>query len=199
MVALAVPLVELLFVGRRFSSGDAQECAGYFAIFSLSLFLWSAQAIYSRAFYAAGNTFVPMAAGTTVTVVCWPMYALLYRWDGVMGLAIASNLGIALQTATIGVLLHRRRMVSLADLDYPEMARSLIAAIGGGGLVGLGVWGLKTSSLPWMHSQLASVKRITDLGMLLAGCALWVVIAKWILERTGSALPRVAMRRLGLR
>ncbi|MGA2535713.1 MAG: lipid II flippase MurJ, partial [Terracidiphilus sp.] len=42
MVAMSVPLVELLFVGRRFSSGDAQECASYFALFSVSLFLWSA-------------------------------------------------------------------------------------------------------------------------------------------------------------
>ncbi len=56
MVALAAPLVELLFMGGRFSPSDARECAGYFAIFSISLFLWSAQAIYARAFYAAGNT-----------------------------------------------------------------------------------------------------------------------------------------------
>jgi putative peptidoglycan lipid II flippase len=64
MVVLAAPLVELLFIGGRFSSADARECAAYFAVFSVSLFLWSAQAIYARAFYAAGNMFVPMAAGT---------------------------------------------------------------------------------------------------------------------------------------
>ena len=31
-----------------------------------------------------------------------------------MGLAIASDIGIAMQTLTIAVLLHKRRMVSLA-------------------------------------------------------------------------------------
>jgi len=27
---------------------------------------------------------------------------------------------------------------------------------------------------------------------------LWIVVAKWTLEKTGSALPKVAMKRLGL-
>ena len=35
MVALAAPLVELVFLGGRFSSGDARECAAYFAVFSV--------------------------------------------------------------------------------------------------------------------------------------------------------------------
>jgi hypothetical protein len=37
-----------------------------------------------------------------------------------------------------------------------------------------------------------------DLAVLLAGTALWVVVARWMLEKTGSALPRVAMQRLGM-
>jgi putative peptidoglycan lipid II flippase len=103
MVALAAPLVELLFLGGRFSSADSRQCAAYFAVFSVTMFLWAAQAIYARAFYAAGNTFIPMAAGTVVTLISWPMYASLYHWHGAMGLAIASDLGIALQTRTIAV------------------------------------------------------------------------------------------------
>ena len=34
--------------------------------------------------------------------------------------------------------------------------------------------------------------------IVVVGCALWLVIAKWVLERTGSALPKVAIQRLGL-
>ena len=33
--------------------------------------------------------------------------------------------------------------------------------------------------------------------LLIAGTALWTLLTKWILERTGSALPRVMMKRLG--
>ena len=40
--------------------------------------------------------------------------------------------------------------------------------------------------------------RWMDLAVLVAGTALWVLMAKWVLEKTGSALPKVTMRRLGL-
>jgi putative peptidoglycan lipid II flippase len=193
MVALAVPLVELLFIGGRFSLGDARECAGYFAIFSVSLFLWSAQAIYSRAFYAAGNTFIPMAAGTAATLVSLPLYAALYRWHGAMGLAIASDLGVALQTLSVAVLLHQRRMVSLASLDYREMGRCLLAACVSGATVAWVFGGFGAV----LHRAMPAQTRWIDLAVLVAGTALWVLIAKWVLEKTGSALPRVMMKRLG--
>jgi hypothetical protein len=45
-------------------------------------------------------------------------------------------------------------------------------------------------------SPFATQIRWTDLGVLLAGSALWCVIAKWVLEQTGSALPGVVMKRL---
>jgi hypothetical protein len=32
----------------------------------------------------------------------------------------------------------------------------------------------------------------------MAGTVLWLAIVKWVLEKSGSALPRVAMKRLGL-
>jgi putative peptidoglycan lipid II flippase len=198
MVALGQPMIDLVFTGGRFSGADSRECAAYFAVFSVSMFLWSAQAIYARAFYAAGNTLVPMAAGTIVTLVSLPFYASLYHGYGAMGLAIASDLGIALQTVTIAVLLHKRRMVSLASLDFAEMGRCMLAALASGAAVWMAVWGL--GSLPghlWGSLHGAQL-RWTDLALLIMGTALWLAIAKWILEKTGSALPRVTMKRLRL-
>jgi putative peptidoglycan lipid II flippase len=192
MVALAAPLVELLFMGGRFSLNDARACAVYFAVFSISLFLWSAQAIYSRAFYAAGNTFLPMAAGTVVTLVSLPIYFSLYHGYGAIGLAVASDLGIALQTVALAVLLHRRRMVSLASLDYPEMGRCLLAAVASGAGVWLLFWWLGGVA----HRAVPGHVQWVDLAVLLAGTALWVAVARWVLKKTGSALPRVAMKRL---
>jgi putative peptidoglycan lipid II flippase len=194
MIALAVPLVELIFSGGRFSFQDARACAVYFAIFSFSLFLWSAQAIYSRAFFAAGETFVPMMAGTVVTVVSLPIYWTFYHWYGVMGLAAASDVGIALQTGAIALLLHQRHMVSLASLDFAEMGRCLLAAVVGGTAVGL-LFGWLNGAL---HSAIPGHVYWIDLAVLVAGSGLWLLIVKWVLEKSGSALPRVAMKRLGM-
>jgi putative peptidoglycan lipid II flippase len=198
MVALGQPMIDLVFTGGRFSAGDSRECAAYFAVFSVALFLWSAQAIYARAFYAAQNTFVPMAAATIVTAVSLPIYYSLYHTYGAIGLAVASDLGIALQTVVLAVLLHQRRMVSLASLDFAEMGRCLLAALAGGAGSWAAIWGLGTLlGYLWGPFQPAQI-RWTDLGMLVTGTLVWVAIAKWILEKTGSALPRVAMKRLGL-
>jgi putative peptidoglycan lipid II flippase len=196
MAALAVPLVELIFLGGRFSSADSRECAIYFAVFSVSMFLWSAQAIYSRAFFAAGNTMAPMLAGTVVTVASLPIYAALYRWHGAMGLAIASDLGIALQTVTIAVLLHRKRMVSLASLDYREMGRCLLAAVASGTAVWvLFVWlAGRVGQLFGPHPP--AVIRWIDLGQLVAGTGLWLWVTLWVLKKSGSALPAVLSKRL---
>jgi putative peptidoglycan lipid II flippase len=194
MVALAAPLVELLFMGGRFSLRDARECAGYFAIFSISLFLWSAQAIYARAFYAAGNTFLPMAAGTLVTLISLPIYYSLYQGYGAMGLAVASDLGIAMQAVSLAVLLHQRRMVSLASLDYAEMGRCLLASVVSGAGIGVLFWRLSGV----LHKALPGHIQWMNLAVIAAGIALWCVIAKWILEKSGSTLPGVAMKRLGL-
>ncbi|HVU45608.1 MAG TPA: murein biosynthesis integral membrane protein MurJ [Terracidiphilus sp.] len=198
MASMAVPLVDMLFTGGRFATADSRECATYFAVFSVSLFLWSAQAIYSRAFYAAGNTFVPMVAGTIVTVVSLPIYDVLYKTHGAMGLAIASDSGIAMQTLLIASLLHKRRMVSLASLDFGEMGRCVLAAVVAGGAVALLVWGVGARLAHHAGTHAHGHARIADLVILLAGTVLWLALVKWVLEKSGSALPRVTMKRLGL-
>ena len=197
MMVLGRSAIEFLFVGGKFSVADAGQCAAYFAVFSLSMFLWSAQAIYSRAFYAAGNTMVPMIAGTAVTAVAIPIYAGLFHSIGAMGLVIASDLGIAMQTLTIALLLHKRRMVSLASLDYRELWRCLMAAVGAGCVV-WGALALLRFGAAHLGTGHAFHGRVANLGILVAGTAAWLAVVFQILQRSGSALPRATLRRLKL-
>ena len=198
MIALAHPIVGLIFGGGRFTANDVNLTALFFALYTLSLFLWSAQAIYARSFYAAGITWLPMLASTIIVFVAFPLYHMgSERW-GTAGLALASDAGIALQAITLAVLLHQRRMVSLASLDFAEMGRCLLAGVGSGAGVWLLIWELGRLTGRLAGAHLAAQTRWIDFAMLIVGTALWVAMARWILEKTGSALPRVAMRRLGL-
>lgn len=197
MIALGRPAIELVFVGGRFSAADANLCAAYFTVFSGTLFLWGAQSIYARAFYAAGRTLEPAVASTIVTLVSFPSYALLYHAWGTMGLAVASNIGIALQTITVAALLHRRRMVSLASLDFAELGRCLLAALVAGATVWAAVLGLAHLS-SYFHLSGIRAERLFDLALLLIGGALWLLVVQQVLEAAGSALPRVILKRLHL-
>jgi putative peptidoglycan lipid II flippase len=197
MMALAGPIVGVIFGGGRFTPADVSHTALFFALYTASLFAWSAQAIYARAFYAAGITWLPMLASTIILFVAFPLYGMGYRMDGAGGLALASDAGIALQALTLAVLLHKRQMVSLASLDYAEMGRCLLAGLVSGAVVKLLAWaiGIVFSRMHGAHLS----ARIGDLVVLAAGTALWLGLTKVMLEKTGSALPRVAMKRLGQR
>ena len=200
MVALGWPAIDLVFTGGRFSPDDARLCAAYFAVFSVSLFLWSAQAIYSRAFYAAGNTFVPMVASTIVTVVSLPIYdvalplARRYRaWPSLPTSASRCKLSPSLCCCT------KRRMVSLASLDYAEMGRCLLGAFSGGAAAWFVAWSLAGlfHRLPRL-AELHHARSIADTAILIGGTAIWTAVTMWVLDISGSALPRVALRRLRL-
>lgn len=198
MMALSQSMASVIFGGGRFTPHDVNLTAWFFAFYATSLFAWSAQAIYARAFYAAGITWLPMLASTIILFLAFPLYGLGYKMWGAGGLALASDAGILLQAGTLALLLHHRRMVSLASLDFAEMGRCLLGAGAAGGAAWLTAWLLRLAfphlnAVTWLHRA-----RLTDAVILLAGALVWAVIAKWVLDKTGSALPRVALRRLGL-
>jgi putative peptidoglycan lipid II flippase len=133
MMAIAVPLVDLVYRRGHFTLADSASTGQYFFWFSLSLALWSSQALYARAFYASGNTLTPMIATTVIFLASLPIYALLFRTLSVTGLAIASDLGITANALIIALLLHIRGMVPLGGMNWKELGKAtLIGAISGG-------------------------------------------------------------------
>src|SRR2546429_3609312 len=129
MMATALPLIDLAYSRGHFSFSDSQHPALYFFWFSLSLAFWSAQALYSRAFYAAGNTLTPMIASSLITVASIPMYSALYRAFSTVGLAMASDVGIMANTLALAVLLHRRKLVRIDRLNWGEIGKAGITAL----------------------------------------------------------------------
>ncbi len=184
MFALARPLVEFVIAGGKFSHSDALLTAIYFAIFTLSLPLWASQSIYSRAFYAAGETRAPMVWGTVITIASLPIYWGMNRRFGVIGLAWASNLAILAQTVMLATMAHHRRLVRLSGLDGPELLRSLLAAA----ISFVGVhFVVRLLPVPGGHWG--------ALILLLAGGAAWALLAFLSLHLSGSSLPAQIRRR----
>lgn len=129
MVPAALPFVDLAFRRGRFTFADSLSTSGYFAWFSVSLALWSAQALYSRGFYAAGNTLTPMIASSIITVVSLPIYAAMFHKFDVTGLVMASDIGILMHTVTLAVLLQRANLVRLRGLPWLELGKAFATAL----------------------------------------------------------------------
>ena len=128
MIAAALPLVDLVYRRGRFLFSDSQETEMYFFWFSLSLCFWAAQGLYSRAFYASGNTLIPMVATSLITLASIPVYSALFSRFSTVGLAMASDLGIVANTLALAFLLHRRQLVRVSEVRWGEIGKAAITA-----------------------------------------------------------------------
>ena len=183
MIALAPWLMDLLR-GGRFKHADAAAITQLFAILAITLAIWAVQGIYARAFYAASDTKTPAITGTLITVLSVPMYALLFHARGLTGLAIASDIGIFVQTAALALLLHRKRLVSLAHLEFAELARALVAA-----LLAYAATAAAAHFLPPVSTH------HKDMLTIAAASVAWAAAAGLTLLATGSRLPAQIFRR----
>lgn len=184
MMAAALPVIDLVYRRGRFTFGDSQETAVLFFWFAPSLAFWSAQALYSRAFYAASDTLSPMVAATIVTAASFPVYWSLFHGLGVPGLAMASDLGIAANTIVLAVLLHRRGHVRFGGLPWGEIGKALLTS------VIAGVAGLFAG-----RAVLLTGSRWADLGSLALATVTWAAGVAAGLWLTKSRLPQDLRRR----
>jgi putative peptidoglycan lipid II flippase len=184
MMAAATPLIDLVYRRGHFLFSDTQETALYFFWFSLSLCFWAAQGLYSRAFYAAGNTLTPMVASSLITVASIPMYSALFRHFSTVGLAMASDLGIVANTVALAFLLHRRQIVRVTELNWAEIAKSGITAV----VAGL----LSFQVARWLMVSNSRVADVKALGLITLTWAGAVAGGLWL---TRSTLPGDLRRR----
>lgn len=188
MMAAAFPLIDLVYRRGRFLVSDTQTTTVYFFWFSLSLALWSAQGLYARAFYAAGDTLTPMAAVTVITSASLPVYSLLFHHYGVVGLAWASDIGIGMNLLALAWLLHYRKLVSLATLRWGELGKSALTAVIAGG-ISLEVAKIVTPVVSGRGSRIAD---LLQLGMVSVTWAAATAVGLWLLK---SQLPNDLRRR----
>ncbi len=183
MAATALPLVEMVYRRGRFLSSDAEQTAEFFFWFVLSLALWAAQGLYARAFYAAGDTRTPMIAGTIITLASLPLYSGLFDRYSVVGLAMASDVGILAHTLALALLLDRRKLVPLAGLPWKELGKALLASAA----AALAAFGAR--------DKLADYGYVTGWVALGTISVTWLAVAALWLWITRSDLPGLLLRR----
>jgi putative peptidoglycan lipid II flippase len=186
MMAAALPLIDLVYrlPHGHFVFADSQATATFFFWFSLSLVFWAAQGLYARAFYAAGNTLTPMVASSLITVASLPMYRALYHAFSAVGLALASDVGIAANCLAMAILVHQRKLVPWTELQWKELGKATITA------VVAGVLSYRVASAVMVSgSRIADIEALALIGITWAGA---VAAGLWL---TQSQLPGDLRRR----
>src|ERR1700756_2164537 len=190
MMVAALPLIDLVYRRGKFLFADAQTSSIYFFWFSLSLALWSAQGLYARAFYAAGDTLTPMVAVSAITLISLPVYSILFHSFGVLGLAWASDIGIGVNLLALAYLLHYRKLVPVNELRWRELGKAAVVA-----LVAAGISFEVAKVVPFATAGRGS--RMADLMRLALVSLTWAAAVAGGLWLLRSDLPGDLRRRKG--
>lgn len=138
-VALAGPLVELVYHRGAFTAADAARVTWLLMIFSAAVPAWVTQQIAVRGFYARGQTWRPMLLGTGFALAAIPVYLVLGWRFGVEGLAAAGVVamtGNALATLLYARWLHGGPAISpLVGTAGRALAIAGVAGIAGSAVI----------------------------------------------------------------
>ena len=116
----------------------------------------------------------------------WVLGCLLL---GAPGLAIASDIGILLQTASLAVLLHHKRLAGFSGLEWGELARSFLAAVAGFAALAVPAY------YGAFHGVTIAGTFSADLRTVCIGTVVWGAVCFLVLKISGSKLPEQVLSR----
>jgi len=173
-LALAEPIVRLLFEHGKFGPDATQRVALALACFAPGLLLFSMNNILARAFFALNDIKTPMKISVFCLVLNLGFAVVLVQQYREAGLAVANTLSAAFNT---GLLLYALRR-KLAQLEFTGLVRNLGVLLAAATIAGLAAYG----AFHWWdhqfgHAAVAVRSGAVFLPGALAGGVYWLLAA----------------------
>jgi putative peptidoglycan lipid II flippase len=169
VVGLALPLVQVAYQRGRFVPVDTVAAAGLLAIYGLSIPMWAAHQVYTRAFYAQRRMWLPVIVGTVITVLAIPLYLYAATAWGATGVAWVSVVVMAGYSTTMAWWWHRAAPVG----DVAKtLGRTVLAAVP----AGAAAWAIVRWSMGGVPSGFATGFATLLGGGLVAVAIYWAVL-----------------------
>jgi putative peptidoglycan lipid II flippase len=160
LVGLAEPMVRLLFEGGIFHAGATQSVASALVYLAPGLVAFSGTGILARAFYAVGDTRVPMQISLfclATNLVLSVLFVLAMREAG---LALANTLTSTMNLLLLGYGLRRK----FPKLDFGPMWREAPWLVGGAVGAGVAAWALSQGWERWQGADGVWVRLVAVFG-----------------------------------
>lgn len=129
-IGLALAISQIALQRGAFDLADSRAVASLLAVYGLSIPLWAAHQVYTRALYAERRMWAPVVIGTATTVAAIPAYFLAARDQGAIGIAIVSVVTMVVYTLAIAWWWHRD--TESAGPILATTARSIAASVPAG-------------------------------------------------------------------
>lgn len=170
LIALARPIISVLFERGEFTSGDVVRTAGAMQFYAVGLLGIAASIVLTRCFFAMHDSKTPVVVASGVVVLNVVCSALTVARFGINGLS-ASNSLASLAGAAVLVYLFTRRV---GAVDRELIGSSFAATIAASAVMAAVSWGISTSlwhvTAPfWQHAAIL-------LGAMLAAGVVFVAM-----------------------
>ncbi|MSR17638.1 MAG: murein biosynthesis integral membrane protein MurJ [Phycisphaerales bacterium] len=130
LALLSVPSAAVVFQGDAFSAADSTRVGSVLAAYAFAIWAYSINQLLTRAFYARGETMVPVRIAVSMVSLNLLLNAtLIWTPLGVMGLAVSTAICSVLQCVWMYVLL-RRRLGEIATREvWLAWGRTAVASV----------------------------------------------------------------------
>ena len=128
LIALAVPVVRLLFERGKFHAGDTQATAAALMLYSIGLVAYTGVKVLAPAFYALGRPRVPLLASATAVATNLVVIFWLHGRIGFHAIALGTALGSIMNAAVLIAVFESRLGGLVRALFSWAMARMVLAA-----------------------------------------------------------------------
>ncbi|NOT34928.1 MAG: murein biosynthesis integral membrane protein MurJ [Candidatus Eisenbacteria bacterium] len=187
LAAMSRPVIALLYEHGRFGGADTTATSGALVLYCIGLPAFAAVGVFTRAFYALGETAAPVRASFIAVALNLALNLAFIgplRRLGLdhMGLALAASLTSILNLAQLAFLLRRR----LGPIEGGRLVLTLLKVLAASLLAGAFlVWAL------WALADRAYGHWTTELGvvaggLVIGGAIVWGALRALRVEELGS-------------
>lgn len=128
LIALARPIINVLFERGAFTPGDVVRTAGAMQFYAVGLLGLAASIVLTRCFFAMHDSKTPVVVATFVVALNVVCSALTVHPFGVNGLALSNSFASLVEAGVLGFLLVRRIGMAEGGLAATSLVSTLIAS-----------------------------------------------------------------------
>ena len=164
LIALAAPIVSVLFERGAFTAADSAQTAQTLIWFSAGLPAYVLIRVLQPGFFAREDTRTPTLFAGISVVVNIALSLLLFPLLAHVGIAIATSVAAWANAALLAIWLGRRGHFRLSGTDWRKHGLILVAALAMAAIL----WALSLPLGPWLASTAPLLLQIVALGGLVA-------------------------------
>jgi putative peptidoglycan lipid II flippase len=162
LIVIAMPLINALFEHGEFTHSDTLAVAPTLAAFAAGLPAFSMTKVFQPGYFAREDTRTPMQIAMLSVMVNIIGSLLLSRFYAHVGIAMATAIAAWVNTACLGVILHRRGCYAADSRLKDRLPRMLLASLGMGAVLFL----LNRALAPAFVPGASAVLRLAALSVL---------------------------------